>query len=145
MKASALAKEFLKILEQMKRTGFSDPQQGLIRSDYLVLQYVSKRKNTTPTEISKELAVTTSRATVVIKNLEKKQLITRSTDPSDLRRFVINLSKKGKEYLTQQEDMQLKAITDMMLYLGQEDSKEYIRIMSKLAKRNNRVGDTNYE
>ena len=133
--ARALAKELLAAMQQSKVSSGSDPQGDLIGTDFLALRYLAAHGQATPGDISRALNVTTARISVVVRRLEKNGMIERNPHPTDLRKFVISLSTTGKQYLEEQATAQLAAVTGMLEYLGPDDAKAYVRIITKLAQR----------
>lgn len=62
-------------------------------------------------------------------------MVVRNSHPTDLRKFVISITDDGRKLLKKQAETQLEFATDMMEYLGEADAKAYIRIITKLAHR----------
>lgn len=138
MDAHALALELLNAMKQNRLNGHHEENTNPLGADYFVLQYLDQHPDVTPSELSQALNVTTARISVIVRRLEKNAMITRSMDPTDLRKFIINLTPLGQATLKKQEDNRLRYLTNMMAYLGEEDAKTYIRIINKLAQRDNK-------
>jgi DNA-binding MarR family transcriptional regulator len=71
-----------------------------------------------------------------LNSLESKGWITRKIDVSDRRRILVEMTPEGKEQVEKHFQMIMKTTTKMLEYLGEQDAKEYIRIMRRLAERN---------
>lgn len=135
MDARALAKELLSTMAEVKVSDFQNPTNELLGTDYFAVQYLEEHQDVTPSELSQALNVTNARITIIIKRLEKKGLAVRSAHPTDQRKYVVNLSEEGKTYLDQAQEDRLKFVSDMLEYLGEDDAKAYVRIITKLAQR----------
>ena len=75
---------------------------GISLADYLVLGVVRRSPNgrTTPTRICEVLHRTTGGMTLTIDRLEAAGWLTRSADPTDRRRVVVELTPTGRELAT---------------------------------------------
>ena len=108
----------------------------LTRSEYellvvLVMKIAEDNKALTVTEISNLLQITPAGVTHLINPLEKAGFIERLQDPSDRRVVLIGLTDKGTEMAEGLiADVQEKLI-GLVNYLGEEDSKTLIRLMSQ--------------
>lgn len=87
-------------------------------------------------DISNAMGATSARIAAALNSLEKKGLILRRIDAEDRRRILIDLTDAGREHVHKQNQMMMNFVTNMLKYLGEDDAKEYIRIMKKLADRN---------
>ncbi|KRM72087.1 MarR family winged helix-turn-helix transcriptional regulator [Lacticaseibacillus brantae] len=137
MNAKQLAQQFITVMKQNRVSSARDFSENALGVDYVLFQYLDQHENVTPSDLSQALHVTTARMTVILRRLEKANMITRSAHPTDLRKFIIALTPTGRKKLKDQETKQLTYLTDLMAYLGEEDAEAYIRIVSKLAKRRN--------
>jgi len=106
-----------------------------IRGEVFVLYYINQKSTgeVLPSELSAATGISTSRIALTLNSLEKKALISRSIDVSDRRRILVKLTQKGKEAAQQQINKILADITNMLTLLGEQDAKEYTRIMGKIA------------
>ena len=82
--------------------------------------------------IAKELNLSASRGTNILNSLEKKGLLERSSDKEDRRKVYISLTDEGKQLIARKHDEMVGRLEKVFYSLGEEDSKEYIRIMKKL-------------
>ena len=111
----------------------------LTRSEYellvvLVMIIADDIKAPTVTEISNLLQITPAGVTHLINSLEEAGFIERLPDPNDRRVVLIGLTKKGTEVAEGLiVDVQEKLI-GLVNYLGEEDSKTLIRLMSLAIK-----------
>lgn len=59
-------------------------------------------------------------------------MIERSSDKEDRRKVYISLTDEGKQLIARKHDEMVGRLEKVFYSLGEEDSKEYIRIMKKL-------------
>ncbi|EUJ33655.1 MarR family transcriptional regulator [Listeria floridensis FSL S10-1187] len=83
-------------------------------------------------EIGKRLRVSKPSVTQQINALEGKGLITRIQNPADKRAAYINFTDKGKKLTDQIVEYFRESFLDMQDYLGEEDMRTLIRLLSKL-------------
>ena len=106
-------------------------------TENFILAYLGEYPdNATPREISQRFNITVARVSTVLKHLETKQLITRSINPTDKRKFIFELTDLGRQKVTELSQDRYNDLIDLVEYLGEEDAKDYIRILKKLAVRN---------
>lgn len=111
----------------------------LTRSEYellvvLVMIIADDKKAPTVTEISNLLQITPAGVTHLINSLEEAGFIERLQDLNDRRVVLIGLTKKGTEVAEGLiVDVQEKLI-GLVNYLGEEDSKTLVRLMSLAIK-----------
>lgn len=136
MDYDSLARDFMEVMNQMRKRRtqkkFNDSMQG----ESFVLYYISQHEgNVIPSDISNEMGITSARIAATLNGLEDKGFITRRIDVQDRRRIIIDLTDAGREQVGQQYRMIKKMTVGMLKYLGEDDSKELIRIMKKMAER----------
>ena len=128
-----LAVEFMKTSHSMHKgrgqKKISDSMQG----ESFVLYYIANNENATPSDISNEMNISSARIAATLKSLENKGLIIRRIDVEDRRRILIDLTEKGKIQVEQHNEMIMNTITNMLKFLGEEDAKEFLRILKKLS------------
>ncbi|NLK99038.1 MAG: winged helix-turn-helix transcriptional regulator [Clostridiales bacterium] len=132
-----LAYEVMEIMKVFKKRNmhkqFHESMHGEIYTLYYVYQHEG---NVIPSDISNKTGVSTARVAATLNSLEKKGMVIRKIDPSDRRRILVEMTPAGKKEIEEH----IKKITDstinMLSYLGEDDAKEYVRIMKRLADRN---------
>lgn len=86
---------------------------------------------------------TSGNITVVIKNLEKNQLIERYKDPIDSRICMIRLTEEGHNLIEAVFAKHLQVLKDAMKNLNSEEKTELLNLLKKLNGANNeRNGDS---
>jgi DNA-binding MarR family transcriptional regulator len=130
-----LALEFIEVMNHTRKRNIPKQIDDSMRGEHFVLHYISEYEgNVTPSDISNEMGITSARIAAALNGLEKKGLIIRSIDPQDRRRILIDITDSGKEQVRKHYDKVLSKTTSMLEHLGEEDAKNYIRIMRKIAE-----------
>lgn len=134
MDYESLAHNYLEIMNQMRGRNAQKQVNDSMHGENFVLTYISEHEgNVIPSDISNAMGTTSARIAAVLNSLEGKGLISRRIDAEDRRRILIDLTDKGRERVHKHYQMIMSYVTNMLQYLGEDDAKEYIRIMKKLA------------
>ena len=135
--ALALTRDLFQLMKQFPRPKLKQSSiSGLTRSEYellvmLVMSLDSDKKAFTVTEISNLLQITPAGVTHLINPLEKAEYIERLQDPHDRRVVRIGLTDKGAKVAKTLVSEVQENLIGMVTYLGEEDSKTLIRLMSR--------------
>lgn len=106
-----------------------------LHGELFALTYIARQGgDVNPSEISDNMNVSKARITTALGNLEKKGLITRQIDTSNRSRILVGITAEGKELAEKHQKTVLGMVTKMLELLGEQDAKEYVRIMQKMAK-----------
>lgn len=136
MDYESLARDFLAVMYLMRGRNAQKQVSDSVHGENFVLSYISEQEgNVIPSDISNAMGTTSARIAAVLNRLEGKGLISRRIDAEDRRRILIDLTADGRERVHKHHQMIIGHITKMLEYLGENDAKEYIRIMKKLADR----------
>ena len=81
-----------------------------------------------------QLGVGSGRMADILRRLEEKELIVRSEDTEDSRRVVVHITELGRERAVSMNQRVLAWYGRLYEYLGEEDSRELIRLLKKLSK-----------
>ncbi|MDQ7094370.1 MarR family winged helix-turn-helix transcriptional regulator [Desulfosporosinus sp. PR] len=131
-----LARDLLAVMYQMRGRNPQKQLSDSVHGENFVLSYISEHEgNVIPSDISHAMGTTSARIAAVLNSLEGKGLISRRIDAEDRRRILIDLTAAGRERVHEHHQMIMSHITKMLQYLGEDDAKEYIRIMKKLAEK----------
>lgn len=87
-------------------------------------------------EIGAKILKTSGNITMVIDNLEKRELVKRIKNPSDRRRVNVHLTHKGASMMTQIMPRHWKVATDVFSVLAPDEQKTLALLLKKLGKRN---------
>lgn len=131
-----LAYEYMELMHQMRKRKGSKQVNDSMHGEHFVLFYISKHEgNVIPSDISNEMGISSARIAAALNSLEGKGLITRRIDVNDRRRILINLTDAGQQQVDQHYQMIMNITTKMLIYLGEHDAKELLRIMKRLAEK----------
>ncbi len=137
MDYTSLAREFMEIMYKMRKRNSQRQISESMHGEIFVLSYIDHHEGSViPSEISNEVGISTARVAATLNGLESKGLITRRIDVNDRRRILVEMTPEGKEEVKKHYQKMMKTATNMLQYLGEQDAKEYIRIMGKLADKN---------
>ncbi len=129
-----LARDYMKVMYQMRRRNAQKQLNDSMHGEHFVLSYISKHEGgVIPSEISNEMGISTARVAAALNNLEGKGLITRAIDEADRRRILVNLTGAGRAQVERHDQKIMMITTKMLQYLGENDAKEFLRIMKRLA------------
>jgi Transcriptional regulators len=134
MNFEALAIEFMETMHQMRKRKTQKQLNDSMKGESFVLLYISRHEgNVIPSDISNEMGISSARIAATLNSLEGKGLIVRRIDEQDRRRILIDLTEAGRNHVQDHHKMIMGITTNMFRYLGEEDAKEFIRIMKRLA------------
>ncbi len=125
------------LMQNMQHTQRQRPQRDMadaMRGGTFILHYLSDRDEPVlPSEISREMDISTARIAAALGNLESKGLILREMDKTDRRRILVTLTDAGRVAHEQQRQKMLAFTAGMLERLGPEDAVHFVRIMGKIA------------
>jgi len=124
------------IFEELKKNvteSISEVLNNFTKGEIGILSYLSFDKDgVTAGELSEHLNVSTARIASILNSLEHKGYISRNEDILDRRKIIVNITDMGKELASKAKDDIFAKITFIISELGEEDAKEYIRILIKI-------------
>lgn len=131
-----MSHEFMTIMHRMKRRRAQKQINDSMQGENFVLFFISRHEGTViPSDISNEMCISSARIAATLNALEAKGFITRRIDENDRRKIIIDLTEAGRVQAKDHYHMMLNETRSMLQYLGEEDSKEFIRIMKRLVER----------
>jgi DNA-binding MarR family transcriptional regulator len=132
-----LAFELQNVLGQLKRDNkFKHNHSGLKGAErhiLLLICDIKKGKAITISDIANKIGVTLAAVTHQINTLEKQGLIKRLPNSDDRRVVLIELTKKGNAQVVKLKKEFTKRIQILTDFLGEEDTKDLIRLIRKMA------------
>lgn len=129
-----LAKELISLMA-VKKTPMEDSGQ-LSRGEIGILMYLRhKQDGISSGDLSKAIDLSTGRVATALKGLERKEYIQRVPDPKDKRRIYVFLLEKGMEYVSEKEQKVLTKTENLLEKLGEEDAKDFVRILKRIMER----------
>jgi DNA-binding MarR family transcriptional regulator len=132
-----LTQDLFQLMKQFPRPKLKQSScDELTRSEYellvmLVMKITEDNKALTVTEISNLLQITPAGVTHLLNPLEEAGFIERMNDPNDRRVVLIGLTEKGTEIAEGLVGEVQEKLIGLVNYLGEEDSKKLIRLMSQ--------------
>lgn len=87
-------------------------------------------------EVAKCSHSTPSAMSQVLKSLEEKGFITRQRSAGDCRGVTVHLTEQGWELETRHRRMRDRRLNEALAYLGQDDAREFVRIVKRLSEFN---------
>lgn len=90
-------------------------------------------ENIRMSDIREQLYITKAAVSQMLGVLEKKGYITRDIDKNNRRTLIVTLTPEGKEALKYAEKGYDDAVTKIIMQLGVDDTKQFTRIINRLA------------
>lgn len=138
-KTTNLAQELSRTIQQfMKIVKQQGTHHGIKRSEFMLLvtlaqQTVSDSRGMKVSELSAQLQITPAAVTHMINSLEEEGFVERQADPSDRRIVLVKVTVKGQQLVDQLYAEHFQEIKALVEFLGEQDSQEFIRILSIVA------------
>jgi DNA-binding MarR family transcriptional regulator len=131
------AQKLLVAMMQFKHGGWhQSSSDGCKPSEIRVLFIIKRSEEYTHqikvSEISKYLHVTSPTVTQLLKGLELRGLIERKVDATDRRSVGITLTEKGEQLTQKARENVLASFTDLVEYLGKEESQQLAELLSRV-------------
>ncbi len=137
MDIKEMVDEFLQIMDYERKKHISQNMSNNMKGEPAIMHCIcSHPDGVTPGEISKMTEMSSARVAAALGSLEKKGLVERKLDERDRRRVQITVTEKGKTFSEEKISCLVNKVTEMLTFLGEEDSKEFIRILHKLQEWN---------
>ena len=112
---------------------FSLINQATSMGEERVLTYLyNVQDNALPGQLTEELQLSTGRIANILKQLEKKEYIERQRGDQDKRSVIVSLTEKGRQFAAQKYQENVQSHRMMIELLGEEDTKEFLRIFEKV-------------
>ena len=130
-----LAEELMWHNSHMRRDRPQRMLDDAVRGEGYVLGFINAREgDILPSEISKDMRISSARIAATLNSLENKSLITRQIDPSDRRKIIVRITDEGRTMALGQHQNVINATAEMLKKLGDEDAKEYVRLIGRVAQ-----------
>lgn len=133
MKEQKIAEQIFRELKSQSACSISELLTDFSKGEIGVLGYLTfERDQVTSGELSEKLNVTTARMSSILNALEKKGYVKRQSDLLDKRKTFIFITEKGKIIVKKTKEEVLQTIQYVISELGIEDTKEYMRLATKI-------------
>lgn len=135
MDYAELAGQFLLYSNKFRKNRNQKAIDETLGGEVFALLYSWKKcGHVLPSEVSNEMRISSARMTVILNGLENKGLITRKIDSEDRRRILVSLTPAGIEMAKAHSQKALSVAIHMLEMLGENDARELVRIMGRLAE-----------
>ena len=132
MDSQQMAREMMRDLCTLVR-GPVQSIQGFSGGEAGALGYLAARgEPITPTELSRELNLTTARVANILNSLERKDYVQRTHDSQDRRRVLVTATEKGLRLAEDHRDRVLQQLTTVLDWLGEEDAQDCFRLLKRI-------------
>ena len=134
MDYNELAEEFLRKMQDKKagRGNFSERFTEGTRGESFILHRIIEKGELVPGDISGAIGVSSARVAAALNSLERKGFITREIDLNDRRRIIVKPTPAGAEFAEKAQMTHVGMFARMLSLLGEDDAREFVRIMIKL-------------
>jgi DNA-binding MarR family transcriptional regulator len=135
---SNIAQDFIKIITKFKKIGFSpNPNYPLRQSEYMLLFTLSNcisedLLGMKVSELSGILNITPAAVTHMVNSLEKEGYIDRVSSENDRRIIYIKPTGKGNMLIGAMNANFYEILNQTINFVGEDDAKEFIRILWKV-------------
>jgi len=109
---------------------------GLSPQEFMVLRQVEAIENASQTEIADALAIDYSNLATIAGGLCDRDLLMRTRDDADRRRYVLELTPEGKDLLVEGRDAILDGEEEMVSSLDEEQREQFWLLLRQVADGN---------
>lgn len=135
MKKEELLSDIISTFANLNRVrSMIDFQVYLKGENFLLSHLHSIGGESTPSELVQALDVSAARIAAILRSLEIKKLVERIGNGRDRRRVTVRITEKGKDWVAIANSEVYQHAVNVFDKLGEEDTKELIRIMKKIIK-----------
>ncbi len=128
--------DFFNVFQKLKKVTHTQKNMPFKQSDMMVLHYLHKHvtdeQGMKVSEIGKLLELAPPTVTAIINSLEEKNYIIRSYNKQDRRNVYVSLTEDGVRAAEEATQFFIKKMQGCMDYIGEEDTKELLRITNKI-------------
>lgn len=110
-------------------------KHDLTLGQFAVMEALYSKGRLSTGEVMEKILSTSGNIPVIVKNLEKDGFITREQDESDKRRFILDLTDKGKGLMDEIVPENLKFMDELISLWDDDDKEELIILMNKFRRK----------
>lgn len=110
-------------------------KHNLTLGQFAVMEALYSKGRLSTGEVMEKILTTSGNIPVIVKNLEKDGFITRVQDESDKRRFILDLTDKGKDLMDEIVPENLKFMDELISLWDDDDKEELIILMNKFRRK----------
>ncbi len=104
----------------------------LTMAQFAVLEALYHKGDMTVGGLIEAVLSTSGNMTVVIRNLEQHELVLRKENPSDKRSFIVCLTKRGEELISEVFKKHMELVAESLSKITEEEKDTVIKILRKL-------------
>lgn len=119
----------------LSRTTAHLSNYNLTTSQFAVLEALFHLGTLSQRDLADKLLKSTGNISTVLKNIEKRQLISRERDPHDNRYVLVCITEKGRQLISGMISIHVQGIVDEMSVLNAEELDQLARLCRKLGLR----------
>ncbi|KFJ05574.1 MarR family winged helix-turn-helix transcriptional regulator [Bifidobacterium tsurumiense] len=97
----------------------------------IVLHWLVKEGESTPSELAKETHNTLGRISAILSAMEKKGWITRDVDPDNRRRIIVRVTKEGEDQHWRKSKEHKESMRWIFEQMGEESTEEFLTLMER--------------
>lgn len=105
---------------------------NLTEGQFAVLEVLYHKGDLCVGDVQEKILSTTGTIPIIIKNLEKEDLLIRKRDEVDKRKYMLSITKKGKELISEVYPENEDEILSMMNRLDKKELENLISYMKKI-------------
>ncbi|OXZ36339.1 MarR family winged helix-turn-helix transcriptional regulator [Finegoldia magna] len=110
-------------------------KHNLTLGQFAVMEALYSKGKLSTGEVMEKILTTSGNIPVIVKNLEKDGFITREQDESDKRRFILDLTDKGKDLMDEIVPENLKFMDELISLWDDDEKEELIILMNKFRRK----------
>lgn len=110
-------------------------KHNLTLGQFAVMEALYSKGRLSTGEVMEKILSTSGNIPVIVKNLEKDGFITRKQDEADKRRFILDLTDKGRDLMDEIVPENLKFMDELISLWDDEDKEELIILMNKFRRK----------
>jgi DNA-binding MarR family transcriptional regulator len=108
-------------------------EAGVTVSQFAVLELLYHKGDMRVCEITEKVLSTAGNMTVIIENLVKDDLVTRTIDPNDRRVNLISLTEKGRKIIVENFPVHVNNINEIFSVLSTDEKENLLKLLKKLS------------
>ncbi|MFB8538407.1 MarR family winged helix-turn-helix transcriptional regulator [Enterococcus thailandicus] len=118
-------------------------KKGITVQQWAVIQQLSLKDERTAVLLSEALDMDKPTISGIIKRLEKKGLVIKTENPSDLRSQLISLTDTGHEILSECQALSEQILANYLTILSTKEQETLNILLTKINQENNRIEKRN--
>lgn len=110
-------------------------KHDLTLGQFAVMEALYSKGRLSTGEVMEKILTTSGNIPVIVKNLDKDGFITREQDEADKRRFILDLTDKGKDLMDEIVPENLKFMDELISLWDDDEKEELIILMNKFRRK----------